>query len=165
MRQAKKINRLISALLVIFTITGCATIFTGPTQEIRFESNKPVHIYVKGKYVGKTPVTYHFNKGMVTVIGSGTLPHLPVTIEGSEKSETINLMPGNSAWLWGDLILDFVIAFGSAYLLFSADIITNDNVVLAGGLCGALGSTVYILDILSGSLYKYPKIIKINVVE
>lgn len=49
-------------LAVVF-ITGCATIFTGTSDTITFNSNAdPVRVYIGGRNVGTTPLTIEVNR-------------------------------------------------------------------------------------------------------
>ncbi|MEJ2566880.1 MAG: PEGA domain-containing protein [Gammaproteobacteria bacterium] len=56
--QARSNIALLIASMAILLTAGCATLFTGTTDTIKFSSNvDPVRVYIGGRFVGKTPLT------------------------------------------------------------------------------------------------------------
>lgn len=56
-RPQSRIAILIASIAILLT-AGCATLFTGTTDTIKFSSNvDPVRVYIGGRFVGKTPLT------------------------------------------------------------------------------------------------------------
>ena len=60
--------RFVAALVLVAT-SGCATIFKGTGQDVTFTSNpKGAEIYVRGQFIGRTPITARVGHGLNKVV-------------------------------------------------------------------------------------------------
>ncbi len=79
-KRMRKIVLSIFSLLIIVSLSGCATIFGVHHRSVRVTSNKPgAKVYYDGDEVGRTPVTFNvanpaFHPGKITVKKSGYDP-------------------------------------------------------------------------------------------
>ena len=89
-------------LLLLFSflsLSSCATIFAGRSQDILFESNEEARIYIDDEYIGKTPVTYRLEK-KAKYKGVKRDPYFTVTIELGDYIRTYTIGSGISGWYW-----------------------------------------------------------------
>jgi len=93
------VKKLLKAIAVggLAFLTGCASIMTGSTQAISFNSSPPgASIVVDGADMGKTPATLNLkrNKGYA----------VSIQLEGYE-TQAINLDRSVNGWVWGNILL------------------------------------------------------------
>lgn len=64
-----KLQGIVIALIVTVTLSGCAAMFKGTTQQINFRSNDPsVSFYVNEQYIGKGSAVTTFKKNSAYTI-------------------------------------------------------------------------------------------------
>jgi uncharacterized protein YceK len=108
----------ISCTLILGTIllvTGCASIVSGTTQPISFNSTPAgATVLVNGADMGKTPVTLQLKRNQNYAVG--------INLDGY-KPETMDIKRGLNGWVWGNIIFGGLIgvvidaASGSMYKL------------------------------------------------
>ncbi len=92
---------LLSCLLFLFVLEGCASIMHGTSQEMTFQSSpEEVTVTVTGRVIGKTPVTSRLDKKSGQSVVFTKEGYKPVTME-----LTTTLDP----WFWGNIVLGGVI--------------------------------------------------------
>jgi TolB-like protein len=85
--------RFVAALVVVAT-SGCATIIKGTGRDVTFTSNpKGASIYVKGKFVGRTPIIAKIDHGRDKVIEARMPGYAPA------QSILTTSFSGHSLWL------------------------------------------------------------------
>jgi hypothetical protein len=79
-----------------FFINGCATIVTGTTQELSFQSNPDgALVTVNGREIGKTPITTTLKRGSA----------VPMTFsKPGYKTISMELASELNGWFWGDIV-------------------------------------------------------------
>jgi hypothetical protein len=88
---------LLSCLLFLFVLQGCASIMHGTSQEMSFQSSPDeVTVTVTGRVLGKTPVTTRIDKKSGQSVVFSKDGYKPVTME-----LTTTLDP----WFWGNIVL------------------------------------------------------------
>jgi len=88
---------LLSCLLFLFVLEGCASIMHGTSQEMTFQSSpEEVTVTVTGRVIGKTPVTSRLDKKSGQSVVFSKDGYKPVTME-----LTTTLDP----WFWGNIVL------------------------------------------------------------
>lgn len=100
----KKINLiLLMAVTIGMLITGCASIMSGTTQQVTFQSSPDgALVKINGKPLGKTPLTMQLDKDKNQT--------LTVEKEGY-KTFTTSMDTRLDSWFWGNVVLGGV--FGS----------------------------------------------------
>ena len=84
-------------LSVLFLSSSCATIMTGKTQEVTFDSEpQGAEVTVNGRVIGKTPTTIQLDKK--------TDQSVSFKLEGY-KTQTRTLETKVSAWFMGNIVL------------------------------------------------------------
>jgi PEGA domain-containing protein len=84
-------------IFLVFLTTSCATIISGSTQEVSFNSEpQGVEVTVGGKVIGKTPVTLQMDKK------SGQM--VEFNLEGYRR-QTRSLETRIDGWFWGNIVL------------------------------------------------------------
>jgi len=84
-------------LLAVGLMAGCATIISGTTDEVTFNSEpQDVEVTVGGKVIGKTPLTVQLDKK------SGQ--SVEFNLEGY-KRQTRALSTKMDSWFWGNIVL------------------------------------------------------------
>ena len=87
----------IAAIYTAFVMTGCASIITGTTQEVSFQSSpEGALVTVGGRVLGKTPITVQIDKE--------SDPRLEFSKEGYETL-VMPLATTIEPWFWGNIIL------------------------------------------------------------
>lgn len=88
------------ALVVVITslfLRGCASIISGTTQEMTFQSNPDdVLVTISGKVVGKTPTTVQLDKKSGQSVVFSKDGYKPITMQ---------LESGLDNWFWGNILL------------------------------------------------------------
>jgi RNase P/RNase MRP subunit p29 len=80
---------------------GCASIISGTTQEMTFQSNpEDVVVTISGKVVGKTPTTVQLDKKSGQSVVFSKDGYKPITMQ---------LESGMDPWFWGNIVLGGVI--------------------------------------------------------
>jgi uncharacterized protein YceK len=108
----------ISCSLILGTlllVTGCASIVSGTTQPISFNST-PIgaRVLINGADMGKTPLTLELKRKQSYAVA--------INLDGY-KPETMNIERGLNGWVWGNIIFGGLIgvvvdaASGSMYKL------------------------------------------------
>ena len=65
-RKLSKLFFICSALLALCHLSGCATIFTGTTDTVKFDSNVPgVRMSIDGEYKGELPLTLTLSRNFM----------------------------------------------------------------------------------------------------
>jgi hypothetical protein len=84
-------------VLLLLHMQGCATIVTGTTQEMTFDSEPDgVTVVVNGRVIGKTPVTIQLKKKSDQSI--------TFKKEGY-KTQTRQLSTSTQGWFWGNILI------------------------------------------------------------
>jgi len=92
-------------ILLLFLTSSCATIISGTTQEVTFNSEpQDVEVTVGGKVLGKTPLTIQLDKK-----GGQSVEF---NLEGY-KRQTRALTTSMDGWFWGNILLIYGVFFGS----------------------------------------------------
>ena len=89
------------AALVVVAASGCATIIKGTGRDVTFTSNpKGASIYVKGKFVGRTPVIAKVDHGRDKVVEARMPGYAPA------QSILTTSFSGHCLWLYPFAIVD-----------------------------------------------------------
>lgn len=84
-------------LTIILMATGCATIMSGKSQELSFQSNPDgATVTVSGKIIGKTPITTTLKKEKGQSL---------VFSKDGHKSVSMRLDTRLDSWFWGNIAL------------------------------------------------------------
>jgi len=84
-------------IFLLFLTNSCATLISGTTQEVTFNSEpQDVEVTVGGKVIGKTPLTIQLDKK------SGQ--SVEFNLEGY-KRQTRSLTTTMDGWFWGNILL------------------------------------------------------------
>ena len=87
--------------LLLFLFEGCASIMTGTSQEMTFQSSpEEVTVTVTGRILGKTPMTSRIDKKSGQVVIFSKDGYKPVTMQ---------LETSLNPWFWGNILLGGVI--------------------------------------------------------
>jgi len=97
----------IAAIVLGVTITGgCASIITGTTQEVVFQSNpEGAHVIIEGKVIGTTPLAYVLKKKK----GQSLVFEKP-----GYKKLMVQLETRISAWFFGNIFSSYTSTTGSS---------------------------------------------------
>jgi len=88
---------LLSCLMFLFVLEGCASIMHGTSQEMTFQSSpEEVTVTVGGRVIGKTPVTSRLDKKSGQAVVFSKDGYKPVTME---------LTTTLDSWFWGNIVL------------------------------------------------------------
>ena len=91
------IKNLLLILSVLIFISSCATIMTGKTQEVTFDSEpQGVEVAVNGRIIGKTPTTIQLDKKKDQTVS--------FKLEGY-KTQTRTLETKVNTWFMGNIVL------------------------------------------------------------
>lgn len=93
----------LALVVVIFSLFlgSCASIISGTTQEMTFQSNPDdVLVTISGKVVGKTPTTVQLDKKSGQSVVFSKDGYKPITMQ---------LESGMDPWFWGNIVLGGVI--------------------------------------------------------
>jgi len=99
MAYFKKGKQLFFLLAVVFllVLSGCASIVSGPTQELTFQSEpEGATVSTNGRPLGKTPLTVQLDKKSDQT--------LKFELEGY-KTITMPLTTTLDPWFWGNIVL------------------------------------------------------------
>lgn len=95
-------------LMFVMLITGCATIMTGTSNTIQFNSNVPgAKVFIDNEYVGTTPLTLEVSTKEtpnVRIEAPGYLPY------------TTTLKKDVSGWIWGNIIAGGIFGLGIDFI-------------------------------------------------
>ena len=84
-------------IFLLFLTNSCATIISGTTQEVSFNSEpQDVEVTVGGKVIGKTPLTIQLDKKSDQSV--------EFNLEGY-KRQTRSLTTTMDGWFWGNILL------------------------------------------------------------
>lgn len=90
-------SRSILVAPVILAVTGCASIMSGTTQTVSFQSSpEGATVTVNGRIIGKTPISTALKKEKGQTLIFSLDGHKPVTLQ-----LTTSLDP----WFWGNIVL------------------------------------------------------------
>jgi hypothetical protein len=97
------------AILAAMPLSGCATILTGTTQDVRIVSDPPgAQVRVDGRLLeGKTPVTVNLQRG--------ALHRMELSLEGHEDSVGVTRSSFNGWVLLGGLVTFVIDVASGAY--------------------------------------------------
>lgn len=85
------------AVVFLFVLSGCASIVSGPTQELTFQSEpEGATVSTNGRPLGKTPLTVQLDKKSDQT--------LTFELEGY-KTITMPLTTTLDPWFWGNIVL------------------------------------------------------------
>ena len=92
-----KKESLLLLMLISLLLKGCASIVSGTTQEMTFQSNpEDVLVTVNGKVVGKTPTTVQLDRKSGQAVVFSKDGYKPITMQMETTIEP---------WFWGNIIL------------------------------------------------------------
>jgi uncharacterized protein YceK len=118
----------IGALIFCYILSGCASIVSGSTQEVKFSSNPTgAIVWADGVNLGLTPVTANLNRNKKN-------QKIKIELEGYKSQELI-LKRKLNGWFFGNILLGGVIGIiidastGSMYNLSPKEL----NAELANG--------------------------------
>lgn len=84
-------------IILLFLLNSCATIISGTTQEVSFNSEpQGVEVTVGGKIIGKTPLTIQLDKKSGQTV--------EFNLEGY-KRQTRSLETTVDGWFWGNILI------------------------------------------------------------
>lgn len=90
-------SRSVFLVPVILAVTGCASIMSGTTQTVSFQSSpEGATVTVNGRIIGKTPISTALKKEKGQTLIFSLDGHKPVTLQ-----LTTSLDP----WFWGNIVL------------------------------------------------------------
>jgi len=99
---------LLSCLMLLFVLEGCASIMHGTSQEMTFQSNPDdVTVTVTGRVIGKTPITTRLDKKSGQSVVFTKEGYKPVTME---------LATTLDPWFWGNIVLGGFIESTTDYI-------------------------------------------------
>ena len=88
---------LLACLMFLFVLQGCASIVSGTTQQMSFQSNPDdVTVTVTGRVLGKTPFTIQLDKKKDQSVTFTKEGYKPLTME---------LATTMDPWFWGNIVL------------------------------------------------------------
>ncbi len=88
---------LLSCLIFLFVLEGCASIVSGTKQEMSFQSNPDdVTVTVTGRVLGKTPLTVTIDKKSDQSV---------IFTKEGYKPMTMQLTTTLDPWFWGNIVL------------------------------------------------------------
>lgn len=97
-------QRLIGSLvlaLAVLTASGCASIFSGTTQQMTFQSTpEGATVTISGRVIGKTPITTTLKKEKNQSVVFTLDGHKPITMQLTTQLDN---------WFWGNIVLGGVI--------------------------------------------------------
>jgi len=92
----------IGALIFCYILSGCASIVSGSTQEVKFSSNPTgAIVWADGVNLGLTPVTANLNRNKKN-------QKIKIELEGYKSQELI-LKRKLNGWFFGNILLGGVI--------------------------------------------------------
>lgn len=101
----KKFLYFLMAILV-FVLTGCATVMTGTSQKIAFSSNVPeAKVFVNNVQVGVTPAVLEL------ATGDGKDVSIRIEAPGYKPYVTV-LRKKVTGWVWGNILIGGIIGLG-----------------------------------------------------
>ena len=101
---------IVSIAIVAFVTSGCASIISGTTQRVTFDSDPQgatVFVGKKGEEDGKTTMVESYNAGVTPLeieLPRRSSTMIEISMEGYEKQEVI-LNREMNPWVWGDIAL------------------------------------------------------------
>src|SRR5260221_7059201 len=92
---------ILTGLWLSMGLTGCATIMSGSSQDLSFNSSPDgATVTVGGRIIGKTPITTRLGKESGQTL---------VFEKDGYKSITMRLETSLDGWFWGNIVLGGVI--------------------------------------------------------
>ncbi len=95
--MSKRNEPILTIIMCAAMLSGCASLVSGSTQEVSFQSNpEDVVVTVSGRVIGKTPVTVQLDKKTGQSVVFGKDGYKPVTMQ---------LTTTMDSWFWGNILL------------------------------------------------------------
>jgi len=96
-KKGDKMKHYAYLIFLLFLTNSCATIVSGTTQEVSFNSEpQDVEVTVGGKVIGKTPLTIQLDKKSGQAV--------EFNLEGY-KRQTRALTTTTDSWFWGNIVI------------------------------------------------------------
>lgn len=128
-----KLTKATTALIALFILSGCATIFKGSSADIKVNSTPSgAEVWINDINKGTTPQTMSLKRDQNHVLEFRMDGYEPVRIEVNKKFDAATTIVGNIfSWALLGIVVD--VATGAAYSLNPHDVQANMKQLQAAG--------------------------------